>query len=1009
MHGSFTIPVVCPTVVGRAPELASLRSLMEEAQGGLGQVALICGEAGIGKSRLVSEMKTYATEHGFYLLQGQCFPTDRACPYAPLVDLVRSDVPAPSTELVAEMSSLALALFPLLPDLIRPPSDLPSLPPLDAEQEQHRLFAALAKLLLRQTIQQPLLLIVEDLHWGDDASLEFLHYLARRCAGSPILLLLTYRSEDVHPALSRFLTHVNRQRLAARFTLGPLGRDDVRVMLHALLDLRRTGFAMPNSTQDGLLDALYALTEGNPYFVEEVLQALLAHRDLSCIDGTWQLKPLAEVHVPRSIQDAVQQRTGHLSDSAQRMLSLASVTGRRFDFALMQQMLGQDEQDMLEWIKELLAAQLLVEESADHFAFRHELTRQAIQAGLLARERRRLHRSVAAAIEQLYASHLDAHLADLAYHFFAAGQWENAFVYGQRAGQQAQNLYAPLTAIEHYTWALDSAEHLALPAPLAVQRARGQAYEALGDFDAARSDYEQACEAAQQLHDGANEWQSSLALGVLWAKRDYQRSGEWLQRALELAQSLADPRLQAYTLNHMGSRFTFVAEPTEALQCHRRALAIFQQVNDRKGIAETLDLLGLLHYGGGDLNEGRIYCEQAVDLLRTFDDRQGLASSLVLLMLCKGVNYHNDTLIPVEATVTESLAHGEEAFQLARATGQRSLEAYAQIYLGCCRGPHGDYAQALESLHAGVAILEEIEHHRWLVDANWILGALYLDLLAPSVAQQHLEQALTLAREVNAPGWERMVTGLLASAYVQQQDLAQAEFMLGTLRSPKTRRLGQRIAWCARAELALAQGNPTLALDIAEQLIGSAANSSSQSVIPRLSHLQGKALRLLYQTERAEAVLQAAFATALAQGAPSLQWRIAIDLGKLYHTQQRDGEAKRSFGMAQELLQELAASIPDHALQKHFLEQAIALLPHSYSPQSRAPARATRNERGLLTEREREVVRLLSQGLTNQEIAASLVVSERTINSHLVRIFRKLGVNSRTAAATYAVRHRLIE
>src|SRR4029079_19350772 len=118
------------------------------------------------------------------------------------------------------------------------------------------------------------------------------------------------------------------------------------------------------------------------------------------------------------------------------------VTGRRFDFALMQQMLGQDEQDMLEWIKELLAAQLLAQDAGDHFAFRHELTRQAIQAGLLARERRRLHRSVAAAIEQLYASHLDAHLADLAYHVFAAGQWEKAFVYGQRAGQQAQSLYA---------------------------------------------------------------------------------------------------------------------------------------------------------------------------------------------------------------------------------------------------------------------------------------------------------------------------------------------------------------------------------------------------------------------------------------------------------------------------------------------------------------------------------------------------------------------------------------
>ena len=208
---------------------------------------------------------------------------------------------------------------------------------------------------------------------------------------------------------------------------------------------------------------------------------------------------------------------------------------------------------MLPLIKEFIAAQLVVEESAEQFAFRHAMTQQAVYTQLLVRERRVLHRMIGEAMEQLYSTTLDTHLADLAYHFSESDAWEKALEYAQRAGEKAQRLYAPRSAVEQFTRALEAAHHLALAPSPPLYRARGQAYETLGEFDQARADYQQAREAAHTRQDGAGEWQSLLDLGFLWLGRDYERAGAFFRRALDLAQRLADPKLHAHSLNRLGN------------------------------------------------------------------------------------------------------------------------------------------------------------------------------------------------------------------------------------------------------------------------------------------------------------------------------------------------------------------------------------------------------------------------------------------------------------------------
>ena len=994
----YTLALPCPTLIGRTDDLATLQLLVDRAGKGQGGVALLSGEAGIGKSRLVSEVKAEALAHDFWLLQGSCFPTDHAIPYAPLLDLLRSHFSSHSAALPpTEVGPMAQAFLPLLPDLghvLVGESLPPTRPSLDPEQEKRRRFEVLAHFLTTQAGKHPTLCVVEDLHWSDDTSLEYLHYLARRCAPHPLFLLLTYRSEDMRPGLRHFLAHLDREHLAQDIPLARLTRDEVEAMLRAI-------FALPGSLCLELPDPIYGLTEGNPFFIEEVLKSLLAAGEIFYANGRWERKELRELHIPRSVQDAVQQRTDQLSAQALQVLTLAAVAGRRFDFALLQALTYHDEQHLLHLIKELIAAQFVVEESVDQFAFRHALTRQAIYGDLLLRERKALHHRIADTLERLYSAVLETHLADLAYHFYEAGTWEQALRYAQRAGEQAQAMYAPGTAIEQVTRALAAAERGLLTPPASLYRLRGQAYETLGDFERAHADYQTTLQLAREASDLRAEWQALCDLGFLWTGRNYAQAGSYFEQALERARQMDDPLTLAPSLNRLGNWYANSEQPHEALRYHQEALTLFQQAQDQHGLADTYDLLGTANFLGGDLRHSSVSYQQAVALFQNLDDRHGLASSLSMLMLSGGI-YENYTTVPAPISFAEGLHFGEQALKIAREIGSRSAEIFALLSLGQYLGPRGKYASALQVAQEGLRIAEAIEHRQWMTLGNCLLGALSLDFLDLKAAQQYLGQALTQAQAVGSWNWMRIASAFLAQALLLQQDQAQADAILtsaleadGTMQT-----IGQRLVWVARAELALDRGEPGQTLSITEQLIASALNLSDERVIPRLWKLRGEALAALGRVVEAEAVLRAAEVAARVQGLRPLCWRMSVAQGQLYRTQGRKEEAEQAFSTARALIEELAADFPGEQVREQFLRNARALLPQV---RPLTPERAARQAYGGLTAREREVAALIAQGKYNREIAGILVVSERTIDSHVSNIMFKLRCTSRRQIAAWAI------
>jgi ATP/maltotriose-dependent transcriptional regulator MalT len=319
------------------------------------------------------------------------------------------------------------------------------------------------------------------------------------------------------------------------------------------------------------------------------------------------------------------------------------------------------------------------------------------------------------------------------------------------------------------------------------------------------------------------------------------------------------------------------------------------------------------------------------------------------------------------------------------------------------------YGPALHVGCQGLAVAEDIGHRQWMAAGNFVLGAIYLDLLDAVTARPHLEHALALAETIGSRIWLGEVHALLASCCLAQHDLSGAESSLeatlGPTKSGPTASaelsLTARLGWYVRAELARSQGDPELALGIVDGLITSAPNVAdrSRASIPRLCLVRGQALAQLGRIAEAEATLRWAIEDASNRGLQPIAWRSHLALGRLLRTQRRYEDAERMLVAAQQIVDHLAERIPDVDVRGSFLDRAAALFPARRPPTLR---RAAKETYAGLTARERQVAALIAQGLSNRQIASELVVGEVTVASHVANILAKLGYSSRTQVASWA-------
>jgi predicted ATPase len=408
-------------LVGRQAEFSRLRALLREAASGMPVVALVSGDAGVGKTRLVAELSAQAAEDGFAVLTGRCAELADTVPYLPLADALRAAAAGP---LACGPLLDALAARPVLSRLLpdagggQPPgADTPGL-------AQQQLFGAVLGMLSELAEANPVLLVLEDLHWADRSTRDLVTFLSRVLHRERLAIVVTYRTDDLHRRhpLRPVIAELTRLPSVTTVALGPLDASAMAEHLTALSG---------GQLDAAVLDSVITRAEGNAYYAEELLAAAS-----TCVG-----------ELPARLADLLLARTERLSPAAQQVLRAAAVTGRRVDDELARQASGLAGPEYDEAVREAVAHQLLVPDGERGYTFRHALLREAIYGDLLPGERTRLHGRLAELLaDERRLAEVPGTAAELAHHSLASHDIPGALAASVAAGREADRLAAPAEA-----------------------------------------------------------------------------------------------------------------------------------------------------------------------------------------------------------------------------------------------------------------------------------------------------------------------------------------------------------------------------------------------------------------------------------------------------------------------------------------------------------------------------------------------------------------------------------
>ena len=445
--------------VGRDAEIEQLRRAVDQARQRRGQVAAVVGGPGVGKSRLTFELAHSPQFEGWLILQAGALSYGKATSYLPVIDLLKNyfrvgDRESPREireKVMGRVLGLDRALEPTLPALLAlldVSGDDPQWQALDPTQRRQRMLDAVKRLLLREAQVQPLLVVFEDLHWIDAETQALLDSLVESLPPARLLLFVNYRPEYEH--------HWGSKTSYTQLRLDPLPPESAVELLRGLLGEDRT--------IEPLTPILIERTEGNPFFLEETVRALVETRALVGERGAYRLaKVLTDIQVPPTVQAILAARIDRLSPDDKRLLQAAAVIGKDVPFALLFAIAELPEDDVRRGLTDLQAAEFLYETSLFpdlEYTFKHALTHEVTYAGLLQERRRGLHARIVDGIETLYRDRLGEQVERLAHHAWAGELWEQAIDFLHQAGTRASLRAAHTEAVSRFEQALDALAHL---------------------------------------------------------------------------------------------------------------------------------------------------------------------------------------------------------------------------------------------------------------------------------------------------------------------------------------------------------------------------------------------------------------------------------------------------------------------------------------------------------------------------------------------------------------------
>jgi class 3 adenylate cyclase/tetratricopeptide (TPR) repeat protein len=882
--------------VGRARELGVLEDLLDHVRRGRGRAVGIAGEPGLGKSRLLLELRRSLGADAVTWLDGRCLSYGSTIPYLPVLDVLRAAgalAEADPPELIvekmyrylAELGLDAAERAPYLLHALGVKEDSTPVATLGGDVVMARTFDALRQLCVRESLRRPLVLAIEDLHWIDQMSEAWLISLADALAAAPILLVGTYRPGYRPAWLER--------SYATQLALAPLAREDSLAVIRSVLPR----LAADDPVAGQLLDR----GEGNAFFLEELARAA---GTLARAEGDSAASP-AGVAVPDTVHGVLTARIDRLPAEAKHLLQTASVLGREFPLRLLAAVA--DETAGLEGhLAELARLEFLhTRADADEttYVFNHALTQDVAYATLVASARRTFHRRAAEALPALFPGRVHELAPVLAHHYFEAEAWAEAAVHTRQAAETAQRSYANREAIAGYGRALVAAERAGLPTAARIEllEARADTHTALGDFDAARADLEAAERIAEHSGDVVARARALGALGALWGgHRDYQRGLEFTERAVALLEASGDRRALAEARARLGVILLNLTRMRDSRQELLAARALFREARDEMGDARTVEVLAMNAWISGDGEGALSLAEEATSRLHALGDRGTEVSALLTFAAGRACQRGWPAGEPLFA----------RALEAALSTHAPAAEAYARVLTADVATYFGRYGLGLREASAGLEIARSIGHREWTAYGLGIVGRIHAVSGDAATARRLHEEMLDTARRLGATFW---IAGALANLG--------ADLLLLDDREGARRHLDESLGVAGEAvegvmhafgnlgDLELRGGRPDAALDVVRRYRDTGATFAMIGL--DVQRVEGEALARLGEHGRAEAMLREVKTAAEALDVRPVLWRAGLALADALCARGHAAEADRETREARALLERVAAELPE--------------------------------------------------------------------------------------------------
>jgi eukaryotic-like serine/threonine-protein kinase len=567
--------------VGRERELDELRRSLDDARSGRGRTVMVLGEAGIGKTCLAEKFATYASLRGAQILWGRCDVAEAAPALWVWTQIIREYVQSRDPEDIAtDMGPGAADIAAFVSEVRDLVPGLPEPQPLDPQQARFRLFDSVASFLRNAAARQPIVLVLDDLHDGDESSLSLLEFLAREVRVSRLLIVTACREESLPSGLAGLAA----DSASSQILLRGLSESEVA---------RYLAISAGHETPDWLARTVFTQTAGHPFYVTELVRMLVAERRLDDpgLEEDWVLA------IPRGIREMIDRRLDHLSENANRVLRVASAVGRDFDLATLERVAGFPDRELLDALDEARIGGLIDEiaNAGGRYNFCHGLVQETLRASLPIVERVQLHRRIAEALERLHRARPEPHLAQLAYHSFEAlpgGDAAKAVNYACSAAERATRMLAYEQAAKHY----------------------GRALEALRRIES--SDDARRCELTLALADA----QARAGRGA--AARDSYLAGADLARMSGLGDALARATLGFATL--AGGRVPFGKVDPVLVGLLAEAVGVLGE-DDSQLRAKVMARLAQAQYWSDSCDRRESLSDRAVAMARRLDDPATLA------------------------------------------------------------------------------------------------------------------------------------------------------------------------------------------------------------------------------------------------------------------------------------------------------------------------------------------------------------------------------------------------